>query len=203
MLTLMAAAAIAVAGVLGQAPSRFAAAPMGVFPLLDRNARLDMIDYFNSGMTNSTANRLEGRSRITAMDDASVTVEMSGSSTVQLCLLPAGADTLTMVITTVQTPAPDSRIELYDSKWQKLDGAKVFTAPAVADWLATADRDKAAEVEMLLPFMLVSYRYDPATATLTLTNNTSQFVGRDIYEPLATLLKGDMQYRWNGKKFQR
>ena len=37
------------------AAEAFASAPQSVFPLLDKNARLDMIDYFNSGSSASSS----------------------------------------------------------------------------------------------------------------------------------------------------
>lgn len=40
------------------ASKAFADAPASVFPLLNRNARLDMIDYFNGGMSTASTNAL-------------------------------------------------------------------------------------------------------------------------------------------------
>ena len=61
----------------------------------------------------------------------------------------------------------------------------------------------AGEVEGLVPFLLVSYSYDPASATLTMTNNTGAFLSADVYELVSPCLKETVTYRWDGKKFVR
>ena len=55
----------------------FAEAPQSVFPLLDHNTRLDMIDYFNSGMTTASKNNMDGKSRITALTPNKVEISMT------------------------------------------------------------------------------------------------------------------------------
>lgn len=49
------------------ASQAFVEAPRSVLPLLDRNARLDMLDYFNGGLTTKTSNKLNGSSAVTAV----------------------------------------------------------------------------------------------------------------------------------------
>lgn len=97
----------------------FATVDEDIIPLLDRNARLDMIDYFNSGMDRPSANALSGHSSITRMDDMSMRISLTDASSYQLAALPAGADTLVAVIATVLTPAPDSRMAVYTRSWDK------------------------------------------------------------------------------------
>lgn len=80
------------------AAQAFVAAPRQVFPMLDNNARLDMIDYFNSGMATGTANSLKGKSRIAALSTLSMSISMTEASDYQLALLPAGSDTIIAVI---------------------------------------------------------------------------------------------------------
>ena len=65
----------------------FTNAPMSVFPLLDKNARLDMVDYFNSGSTTATQNSLQGRSRVTELTDNDIKIAMTDASSYQLSIL--------------------------------------------------------------------------------------------------------------------
>ena len=62
----------------------FTSAPQKIFPLLDRNTRLDMVDYFKNGMATPSQNQLDGRSAITEMTPESITVKMTDSSAIQL-----------------------------------------------------------------------------------------------------------------------
>lgn len=182
------------------AAKAFADAPQSVFPLLDQSTRLDMIDYFNAGMSTQSANNLGGTSAILAIDPMSVKVKMTDASTGQLFLLPAAAgDTIVGVIRTVATPGHDSGLTLYTSAWKPVQPGKLFTAPVLKDWVT--DVSHMADVEMVVPFMLTGYEYDPATSALTLTNNLESFLSKDIYEMVAPYMAGKLVYVWNGKRF--
>ncbi|MDE6394038.1 MAG: DUF3256 family protein [Duncaniella sp.] len=181
------------------APQAFTTAPADVFPLLDTNTRLDMVDYYNSGLKTASNNRMNGQSVITELTPASVSVKISDSSSAQVAVLPAGNDTVIAVVSTVATPGLDSTLKFYDSKWQLLPADKYFTAPTWSDWM-TPGHD-SSEVTAYTPFMLSSYFINPAEGTLTVSNNLPTFIDSDIYADIADALYPTLTYRWNGKKF--
>ncbi len=179
----------------------FTNAPMSVFPLLDKNARLDMVDYFNSGSSTATQNSLQGRSRVTELTDNDIKIAMTDASSYQLSILPDKSNEgCIALISTVATPAPDSRITFYSPSWQQYDTKSRFEAPSMTDWLTDAGRKTPDEVANMVPFMLASYSYDPAASTLTLTNNLKQFLSEDIYSMVAPLLRDQLVYKWNGSR---
>lgn len=180
----------------------FVDAPQNVFPLLDRTTRLDMLDYYRSNMPTPSNNNLDGKSRITALTPQTIAIAMTGSSDYQLAMLPSGNDSIIAVITTVKTPAPDSRLDLYSRSWEQLTTDSGFKKPGLREWLTDEGRKNMADVEAFVPFVLISYSYDPATGLLTLTNNTSQFLSPEINEMTADYLLPSLTYRWNGKKFR-
>lgn len=184
------------------AAEAFISAPAAVMPLLDRNTRLDMIDYFRSNMNVGSTNALSGKSRITHLSPESVTIAMTGASTCQIAALPAGSDSLIAVISTVMTPAPDSKMNIYTRTWESDETARTFKRPELKDWLTPEGRKNSDEVEALVPFLLISYDYDPATRTLTMTNNTGTFLSEEVYEIVKPYLLENLRYRWNGKKFE-
>lgn len=205
-LTLTAALAAVAAGAAAQSPLTaakvFVEAPRQIFPLLDRNARLDMIDYFENGMANTTSNAMQGQSAVTAVSPMSLSLKMTDSSSYEIDLLPtAKGDTLVMLISTVATPAPDSKVSIRTTDWRTDLTAAAFTRPTLDQWLTDKGRDNKGEVEAFVPFLLISYSYDPESAVLKLTNNTRQFLSSDIYEIVAPYLLGEKSYKWNGKKF--
>ena len=180
----------------------FVDAPRAVFPLLDRDAKLDMVDYYNSGVATPTKNVMDGKSLITSMAPMKMNFTMTDASCYEIDMLPtADGDTLIALIGTVATPAPDSQMTLYTKDW----GANVtpahFTKPVLADWLTSEGKSGSGEVEGLVPFLLIGYTYDPGSRTLTLTNNTRRFLSADVYEIVEPCLKQTMTYSWNGKKF--
>lgn len=173
----------------------FITAPHSVLPLIEKSTRLDMIDYYNAGVDRSARNTLYGNSRITSMTPTAITIKATAASIIDMIVLPdAKGDTSIVVITTVDTPVPDSKVAVYNTDWTP----GKFAAPTLDDWLVSkSDRD---EVEAMLPFMLTSCRFHPATLSFVFTNNTWQLVGDEVYEPLAPLLRNYMVYTWEPGK---
>lgn len=205
LLLVAAAAAVAVisprANAQLTASKAFATAPQSVFPLLDASTRLDMIDYYNSNLATPSANKLQGRSRITALNDKALTVQMSPASTNEIFILPAAnADSLIAVIATLATPTPDSHITFYSRDWKPLDTSKYFAKPVLADWLTAEGQKNRSQVESMVPFLLIGYSWDPASNVLTLTNNTGQFLSADIYDTVSSYMLPSLKYHWDGRK---
>lgn len=182
------------------AAKAFVNAPQSVFPLVDTNTRMDMVDYINAGMSTQSSNKLGGGSAIIDLSPMRMKVKMTDSSTDELFLLPtAASDTIIGVIRTVATPGHDSSIAFYDSKWQPVKGGSVLNVPVMADWIT--DKTHTADVETVVPFMLVGYTFDPATQRLTATNHLEGFLSEDIYSMVEPYISKTLVYAWNGKRF--
>lgn len=179
----------------------FTSAPQNVFPLLDQNTRLDMVDYYKNGMSTPSQNSLDGRSLITEMTPASLTVKMTDSSAMQIMELKGSKGTVVALISTVATPGLDSNIKFFDSDWKPLPTESYFVKPGWKEWLTDRGRQNQDEVTMQVPFMLASYRIDPESGTLTLTNNLSHFLDKALYDDLSTYLRPQLVYLWNGKNY--
>lgn len=202
ILLLMAVATTAVAYSQITASAAFRDAPSSVLPLLDRNTRLDMIDYFNSGSAKASKNSMQGQSRITDLSPMSLSASLTGSSDCQLALLPMRGDTAIVYIETVRLPASDSRVKVYDRNWKPM-ASKLFVQPTVADWLTKDGEKNSATVNALVPFMLASAKYAPETQTLTLSNRLADFLSPDIYEQVSPYLLPELTYRWDSSRFTR
>lgn len=183
------------------ATQAFTTAPAAIFPLLDKTTRLDMVDYYTSGLNTPSANRLQGRSSITSLTPTTITVKITDASSTQIALLPMGNDTIIAVVSTVATPGLDSTLKFYDKAWKSLPADKYFTVPAWKDWI-TPGHD-VTEVTAYAPFMLASYFIDTDAGTLTATNNLSTFIDEDTYKTLTPALAPSLTYKWNGKRFTR
>lgn len=188
---------------VGQLTARkaFTEAPAKIIPLLDRNTRLDMLDYFDAGIERASDNALKGKSQINSLSDNAISVKITDASTIDIIILPAGSDSLIAVINTVATPAPDSKLTVYSRNWESNLTPSTFAKPALKDWLSAEGRKNSNEVESLVPFLLIGYSYNPSTATLTLTNNTASFLSPDIYTMVEPFLLPELKYNWNGRKF--
>ncbi|MCM1348228.1 MAG: DUF3256 family protein [Firmicutes bacterium] len=205
---LMATALLTALAALGASAQKtateaFSTAPRKVMPMLDESTRLDMIDYYNANMDTPSENAYGGKSRITSMSPEQLTVQMTDATRVQIIVLPDGKQGLIGVITTVASPTPDSRLSVYSGDWSRDLTASTFTKPVLTDWLTDAGRKNMSEVELTVPFLLISYTYDPQTKTLTLTNNAREFLGDDVYADISSYLLGKINYRFNGKRFEK
>lgn len=184
------------------AASAFADAPASLFPLLDRNTRLDMIDYFKGGSETASSNALKGNSKVTSLTDNEISISMTDASTYEIALLPGKTEPVIAVIQTVATPARDSRISFFSSSWAPLDAASIFTAPVLADWLTPEARKNGASLDMV-PFMLADYSYSPDTSELTLKNNLVELLSADVYSLIEADLLPALVYKWDGSRMVR
>lgn len=201
LLSLTLLAATLTAGAQLTSSGAFTSAPAKVFPLLDNMTRLDMVDYFNSGMSTGSDNKLSGKSMITELTPEAMTIKMTDSSTDQIVVLQNGSAPIIALITTVATPGLDSSISFYDDSWNPLPEGNFFSRPDWKQWLTPEGAPNEAVVQMQVPFMLASYVYDPATGVLTVTNNLPQFLDKEVYDDISTYLYPSLTYSWNGKKF--
>lgn len=183
------------------ASEAFAKAPARVFPTVDSLTRLDMIDYFNSGSPKASRNLLRGDCRVTAVSDSRLEFSSSGISVHSLELIPAAkGDTVIMLISTLDTPAEDSRVRFFDSSWRELEG--LMGEPVLDDWLTDAGRAERDDVENAVPFILYKASYDPATATLTLTFSPDGYLPREALDVARSGIRESLAYHWNGRKMQ-
>ncbi|MBD5255173.1 MAG: DUF3256 family protein [Barnesiella sp.] len=180
----------------------FKSAPQTLIPLLQNSARLDMLDYFNSGLDTPTSNLINGKSRIVELSDRSMKIDLTPASTLQIMVLPAANKEYFATISTIATPAQDSKLTIYSSDWQQTLTDKLFRTPQLKDWLTPEGRKMLKEIEIQVPFTLVSYDYNPDTQSLILHNNTSSILSREDYEDLKPMMIETLEYRWNGKKFE-
>lgn len=183
------------------ASEAFTSAPRSVFPLLDNNTRLDMVDYFNAGVQRPSEKATDGTSVITSMTPEVVTVKLSDASQVEICVLPASPQPIIMLITTVRTPADDSSVAFYTSDWKPLASKGILNAPTLDDWLT--DKSKRIDVEMTVPFMLASAKYNGTTGELVFTNNLATFLTNEVYKDIAPVMRPSITYKWNNKSFSK
>lgn len=157
----------------GSAQWFFAMAPDDVLPLLPANTRLDMLDYYNSGMQRPSRNEAGGMAMVTSSADRRLTFEAGDSCSYELAVFTAPADTLVALIETVRYPMADSRIEWYDSRWRPVKAP--VAAPALKQWLTRDGARHRAEVEEAIPFITASITADPATRTITYTRTIDSY----------------------------
>ncbi|MDE7443329.1 MAG: DUF3256 family protein [Muribaculaceae bacterium] len=186
----------------------FVKAPRSVLPLLEQSTRLDMVDYFRSGMSTPSANVMDGHARVTDMTGRALTLQVSDAMTVQMVLLPVNVkQEVICCIFTLKTPQPDSWIEFYSTDWTKIGADKYFKAPTLDDWITKGGQKQKNEIQEQFPFILASYTCSyPDNSTgceLVLTNQMESYMGQEQYDEFGPLLYKQLTYVWTGKMFKR
>jgi len=170
-----------------------------VFTLLSTVNRLDMVDYFSSGMTNPVENKIGALARITALSDSTIVMQYTPSVTTSVSILP-GKKPLLMVIETFALPQKDSRIRIFNTDWTET-GENITPYPLLDNWLTDAGRKNRADVEYAIPFMLSTAYYNPSSQSLTFSSTVDTYFG-DFKPDELKYLKPSLTYRWTGKKFK-
>jgi len=183
------------------APKCLAEAPDAVIPLVDKNTRLDMIDYFMAGQSKASANKFMGSCSIVEMNDTSAIFMLTDSVRCQIFVLNPDADApIIGVITTYFDPLSDSSVAFYDKRWQKISG--IMAPPRLSAWLTSEGERNRAKVEEEIPFILASYSFDPSSRMLVATNNTGRYFTAEDAPASLRMLKPRIAYLWDGKRFK-
>lgn len=173
----------------------FARAPRSVFPLLDRNTRLDMIDYHNSGLDTPSRNIVGGRSRITAVTNRSLDLSMSAASSYHMALLDARGDTVIALVRTVLLPTPDSDLSLYTTGWQTLEATGLIM-PDIDQWLIKGVKGNDPDLINLVPFVTTTITVEGDTVTLR--PSLERRYMPDDSARIAAAMRPAISYKWDG-----
>lgn len=184
------------------AKTAFTSAPKEVFPTIPSSVRLDMIDYFESGISRPSANLFGSDVIITGLTDNVITLKNGSIQKVAIIVLPGKSGEIIMTISDLETPATDSEIKFYNSRWEEYDDQKFFANPSLADWTGKLSKTDRASLENMLPFLTFSAVYDPATMTLTLTPTIGDYVAENDRQSVDNALKPSLSYKWNRQAFK-
>ena len=121
-------------------------------------------------------------------------------------LLPLVNNTYVVcMISTVNGPVPDSRIEFFTTHWEPLATSDLFTRPT-SDWYIKQGMDKENEAYQeavsLLDMDLIQYRLSPDDQTLTAIYTTPQYLSKEAREKIEPFLSEPKVYTWQKYHFQ-
>ncbi|MBD5234631.1 MAG: DUF3256 family protein [Bacteroidales bacterium] len=170
----------------------FVDAPYDVLPLLRSNTRLDLLDYFNHSMPNTSPNRMGGEAKIIECSDSRLLASVSRDATVEIALVPVKNDTVTLVIETVLTPLADSSISFYDSKWKKIG---VSGIPG-----ASAPSGKKGEKVSTSDIVFMAASYDPTENVLVFRNTTGGYYSAADRPDWLDKMPSKFTMKFDGKK---
>ncbi|MDE6198272.1 MAG: DUF3256 family protein [Muribaculaceae bacterium] len=177
-------------------------APEKVLLTIDASTLLDMLDYYENGVARTVRNKMGEDAVITEMTGSTVTIATGEAHSITFAILPYGKSSVIMVIDRVDTPDTDAVISFYDSRWKPLDSRKLLRTPALADWVGKVSAERMREIENALPFLMADAQYNPDTATLSFTPQTSGYVSVENADKVKEALAPRLDYVWSGKSFK-
>ncbi len=153
--------------------SLFAATPREVLAVVDRSARLDLLDLYNSGLTARVENLLGGQTEMTAKDSTSLTLKTSESGTWKMVVVPLGDGPLLLTLHTLRAGGESTLARLYDVHWHPLKQT-VPTPPFKEFWCPAVGMDPNMERVYRVAASQAPVRidWDAATQSLLYTVST-------------------------------
>ena len=178
----------------------FIEVPDSLFPSIDKNTRLDMIDYYECGYNRPSLDVFKDSCKISHIDDENIIIETSPILKQQISVL---SNNIILLISTHSIPTHDSEIEFYDFNWNKLESNQHFTSPKLYDWLSKEGKKEQQDIENYIPFLITEYQYNSNDKTLTLINNLQDYFTDSDWNKIAPLLLTQLKYKWAGGKFKK
>mgnify|MGYP000535548494 FL=1 len=137
-------------------------------------------------------NTMNGFSTLQKLTNDYLLLQTTERSTVEMKLLPLVNNTYVVcMISTVNGPVPDSRIEFFTTNWEPLATSDLFTQPT-SDWYIKQGIDKKdeayQEAASHLDMDLIQYRLSPDDQTLTAIYTTPQYLSQEAREKIEPYL---------------
>lgn len=179
----------------------FSKIPQTVLPLLDKTARLDMLDLYNSHLTSRVENLFGGQSVLIAKTDDYINIKCTDSSSWQMKLLPMAHDTLVACISTVSGLNAYSKLTYYrGSDWHMVK--RESPKPSFSLFIKSGSESLSEHLQLYIdvlrnsPLQLTLSEGEPRlTCALSIT-----FLPLEAQTELIPLLQS-VQYKWTSGKW--
>lgn len=166
----------------------FLDAPQTVMIYADSAARMDMRDYYESGVAKAVASRL-GHVTLDSVTGRTVHLRIDSLSEALLAVVPVKNDTVLALIETVHAPLPLSSIHIYNKDW-----SEPRKQPAMPD---ACDFGAGEYPEMFF----VSMEYDADENIFRARNSTAGYYRGNV-PPHVAAMKTELRLRYDGRKFK-
>lgn len=197
--------ALFITAALGRAESidtLFHRTPEHVLPLLDGNARLDLLDLYNHKMEAKAENIFGGTAKLTHKTQNYAHVSLTNVSEWEMKLLTTENDTLICVVHTRRTPTARSTLRMFRKSWQPATTA--LPTPTLADFVCPTDTTNNEERDDIMARLSLDgteAHWHSTEATLTLQLSTAALT--EEQQKKAEAFLQPLTYRWENGQFVR
>ena len=176
--------------------------PDSIIPYLTEQTRKQLVDSTAKGEMQEVTNLFSEDTKLAALTADYLSVNLSASSKLTMKLLPTEDNNhILCMVQTFMGPLPDSRITLYDSKWQKIAGNFVpeFTADSFLTRTDSIDDEEWHQARQLIETRLISYELSATDNSLKVSS--SPILLSSEQQTLIDKLLRTRLLVWDGKRF--
>lgn len=178
--------------------------PRDLHTTIDSVARLDMIDLYRAGMTATAPTLMGDTAQLIALSDNYLLLRTSKASTMQIKLIKLKKKTIYAIITTVEGPAPNSHIDLYNEEWETISHKKYIKLPTVNDFISVDNpsADIRQEIGKSIVIPTIQYMMNDSTNDITALPSFMQTLDKESRERIMPHIQSSIKLHWNGKKWK-
>lgn len=185
----------------------FTSIPDQKIPQLENAWRKDLIDLYNSGKEARLKNNMNGFSVLRKLTADYLLIETTERSQVEMKLLPLINNThIICMITTVDGPVADSRVEFFTTEWEPLVAEDMLASLSRKDFLKETNHPEDPDLQYALSRLdmeLIHYQLNPDDLTLTATYTTPQYLNKEDREKVEPFLRASsITLRWEKYHFR-
>ena len=183
----------------------FVASTDDALNVIPQNDRAEMLAYLReAGRVVPTETAYGEEAVLLRATDNYLKVRMSCASQIEMLMLTHKRDTVVLVVETVETPAPDSRVMAIDTEGTPLPLDRVFKEPQMKDFVRVTKGTKKKREDVLkcVRFPLISYTVNDSAMTLTARQNLKDFMSADDYAEIAPYLTDSLTFRAKGTRLK-
>jgi hypothetical protein len=170
-------------------------------PQLESAWRKDLVDLFLAGKEADLKHTMDGHAHLFKLTDSYILLQTTARTTIEMKRLPLVNDTyIICMVTTLDGPAPDSRVQFYTTDWKPLPNDGIF-APVDVEWFVRADADRNSDAfkdaMARLDMDLISYSLSPDDDNLKAVYTTPLYLSPTERAKVMPFLKEELKvYVW-------
>lgn len=189
--------------------SIFVNMPARINPLLNKQAKLKMLDYNKKNITDSVQNALGGKSTVIKYDSVSnfIKLQNSANSKMEIFALKTTQGNSTIgVISTVGDTLQNSEIQFFNPDWSIAE--ITFKKPEITDWINNENNNEngttASWASEQTAVGFITFEFDAENTRLKAQHNFLKFISVDVKKLVEPHFKHDsLQYVLQGNEWVR
>jgi hypothetical protein len=181
----------------------FISMPAREMPLLNTNARAELLDSFIANGNAATVNAFEDTCRLIALSEDRLQLSSPGGLTELIVLTMPNESKLVCLISTVFTPVCDSRISFFTIKWKPLETG-LFFKPAGRNSFIREESNASDPNGTRIPLGMDFFRYEYHPEDQSLVQEyTSPNLLNDEEKPASMVITNSVVFQWTAGRFEQ